>query len=251
MCCQRVKPCQKHHCTVCNTDRQRTQAEVLYKTEVHPKACFFLQSLLIAGCCGHSPPMQVWHQGSIRAVLLHAQRHRHKHTHYLQGCPLTATCLRQVALSPLHVDTLSHGPLGRLRDKAAGEAHTQLRCDSCHVTAAQRYTNPVLPSPTVTAREIHSCSPHTPIFWRPSPPQKICPAVFTPSRSSPHTVPAVKKVSSGQTPSFVHFPATSQGPAAGLQHAHRQGNSMSGLCEFHRHANQVPSLVHTAATSHA
>jgi hypothetical protein len=109
------------------------------------------------------------------AAVTNTHRHRHKHTHYLQGCPLTATCLRQVGLSPLQVDTLSHGPLGRLRDKAAGETH------SLGVTAAiLQHTNfAVFPSPDFLQENEIAVVP-TPHHLAPLPCPQDLPCCFHP-----------------------------------------------------------------------
>jgi hypothetical protein len=65
-----------------------------------------------------------WMQVSGNSPKALLQTHAQQHTHYRQGCPLAATCLRQVGVSPLQVDTRSHGPLGRLQQK--GVQATQL-----------------------------------------------------------------------------------------------------------------------------
>lgn len=64
-------------------------------------------------CCCHSCPQSgvasEHNQGSTCC----------KHTpQSVEGCPLTATNLRQVGVSPLQVDTLSHGPWPRLTEIA-------------------------------------------------------------------------------------------------------------------------------------
>jgi hypothetical protein len=141
--------CQKHRCMT-QTDRQHTQVQVSDRAELHPKlaVCLFVRAayavVTFDACrCEREQPGQ-------QVLLLQAHAHMHTcteaHTHYRQGPLLAATCLRQVGVSPLQVEILSHGPLGRLKDKKG-----QKKLNKTGVVFVLRHTHPAPALNPITA----------------------------------------------------------------------------------------------------
>jgi hypothetical protein len=160
--------CQKHRCMT-QTDRQHTQVQVSDRAELHPKlaVCLFVRAayavVTFDACrCEREQPGQ-------QVLLLQAHAHMHTcteaHTHYRQGPLLAATCLRQVGVSPLQVEILSHGPLGRLKDKKG-----QKKLNKTGVVFVLRHTHPAPALNPITAAAHNSSqllNPETP--FSPSP----------------------------------------------------------------------------------